>query len=169
MCLRLSLCTLPLFRKRGNKVKLNAKCWCRVVITRSHPSHPSPHSPVNHREGNVASTYWFPCFSAKGDVVLTLFNECCTPSADCLAAFRSACPRRYVGATASPWTITHRPFENNVHKVTYTALPLLALLRLADPGLFGVALGVAFLFGSLMSNVRTTRRDSGRCRLGRNR
>lgn len=55
--------------------------------------------------------------------------------------------------TASPWTITHRPFENNVHKVTYAALPLLALLRFADPGLFGVALGVAFLFGSLMSNV----------------
>lgn len=40
-----------------------------------------------------------------------------------------------------------------MHKVAYAALPLLALLRLADPGLFGVALGVAFLFGSLMSNV----------------
>ncbi|CAN0492821.1 unnamed protein product, partial [Hapterophycus canaliculatus] len=39
------------------------------------------------------------------------------------------------GRPASPWTITHRPFENNVHKVTYAALPLLALLRLADPGL----------------------------------
>ncbi len=64
----------------------------------------------------------------------------------------------------SPWTITHRPFENNVHKVTYAALPLLALLRLADPGLFGVTLGVAFLFGSLMSNVRgDKRRDARKC------
>jgi len=66
-----------------------------------------------------------------------------------------------LSTAASPWTITHRPFENNVHKVTYAALPLLLLLRLADPGLFGVALGVAFLFGSLMSNVRVDEtRDS---------
>ena len=48
-----------------------------------------------------------------------------------------------------------------MHKVTYAALPLLALLRLADPGLFGVALGVAFLFGSLMSNVSFVQTELG--------
>ena len=55
--------------------------------------------------------------------------------------------------TAFPWTITHRPFENNVHKIAYAVLPLLALLKLADLGAAGVACGVTFLVGSLMSNV----------------
>lgn len=56
-------------------------------------------------------------------------------------------------ASGSPWTITYRPFENNVHKIAYAVLPLLALLRLVNPGPAGVALGVTFLVGSLMSNV----------------
>ncbi|CAM9387222.1 unnamed protein product, partial [Hapterophycus canaliculatus] len=51
-----------------------------------------------------------------------------------------------------PWTITHRPFENNVHKIAYAVLPLLAVLRLVNPGPAVVALGVTFLVGSLMSN-----------------
>lgn len=55
--------------------------------------------------------------------------------------------------SASPWTITHRPFENNVHKIAYAVLPLLLLLRLANPGPAAVALGTTFLVGSLMSNV----------------
>lgn len=55
--------------------------------------------------------------------------------------------------SASPWTITYRPFENNVHKICYAVLPLLALLRLVNPGPAGVAFGVTFLFGSLMSQV----------------
>lgn len=55
---------------------------------------------------------------------------------------------------ASPWTITYRPFENNVHKICYAVLPLLGLLRLANPGPAGVTLGVTFLVGSLMSQVR---------------
>lgn len=68
--------------------------------------------------------------------------------------------------TVSPWTITHRPFENNVHKIAYAVLPLLLLLRLANPGPAGVALGVTFLVGSLMSNVSweidTRERERGR-------
>ncbi|CAM9440659.1 unnamed protein product [Ascophyllum nodosum] len=57
----------------------------------------------------------------------------------------------FQGHHASPWTITHRPFENNVHKIAYAVLPLLALLRWSNPGPIGVALGVTFLVGSLMS------------------
>lgn len=40
-----------------------------------------------------------------------------------------------------------------MHKIAYAVLPLLALLRLVNPGPAGVALGVTFLVGSLMSNV----------------
>lgn len=61
---------------------------------------------------------------------------------------------------ASPWTITYRPFENNVHKICYAVLPLLAFLRLINPGPAGVALGVTFLLSSLMSQVRR-RSESG--------
>lgn len=59
---------------------------------------------------------------------------------------------------ASPWTITHRPFENNVHKICYAVLPLLAFLRLINPGPAGVTLGVTFLLSSLMSQVSDTTR-----------
>ncbi|CAM9326467.1 unnamed protein product [Ectocarpus sp. 12 AP-2014] len=58
----------------------------------------------------------------------------------------------FQGHHGSPWTITYRPFENNVHKIAYAVLPLLAMLRLVNPGPAGVALGVTFLIGSLMSN-----------------
>eukprot|EP00752_Nemacystus_decipiens_P002026 g1941.t1 len=58
----------------------------------------------------------------------------------------------FQGHHASPWTITHRPFENNVHKIAYAVLPLLLLLRIVNPGPAGVTLGVTFLVGSLMSN-----------------
>ena len=61
--------------------------------------------------------------------------------------------RRRLHCSVSPWTITHRPFENNVHKIAYAVLPLLALLRVVNPGPAGVAAGVTFLVGSLMSNV----------------
>eukprot|EP00903_Cladosiphon_okamuranus_P020326 g18649.t1 len=58
----------------------------------------------------------------------------------------------FQGHHVSPWTITYRPFENNVHKIAYAVLPLLLLLRLVNPGPAGVALGTTFLVGSLMSN-----------------
>lgn len=40
-----------------------------------------------------------------------------------------------------------------MHKIAYAVLPLLLLLRIVNPGPAGVALGVTFLVGSLMSNV----------------
>lgn len=58
----------------------------------------------------------------------------------------------FQGHHASPWTITYRPFANNVHKIAYAVLPLLTLLRVVNPGPAGVAFGTVFLVGSLMSN-----------------
>lgn len=115
------------------------------------PSNPIPCQPSQHRdEPDYRPPLWVQYLS---------FVDAVQYRSMFFVTFFSYIPRLSVAsylfpwATASPWTITHRPFENNVHKVTYAALPLLVLLRLADPGLFGVALGVAFLFGSLMSNV----------------
>ncbi|CAM9107955.1 unnamed protein product, partial [Phaeothamnion confervicola] len=57
----------------------------------------------------------------------------------------------FQGHHDSPWTITSRGFANNVHKICYGVLPLLALVALVGPGPVTSSSAVAFLVASVMS------------------
>lgn len=50
----------------------------------------------------------------------------------------------FQGHHDAPWTITYRPFENNVHKISaVTIVPLLAIL-IANPAPLAAIFGVLF-------------------------
>ena len=58
----------------------------------------------------------------------------------------------FQGHHLAPWTIKHRPFANNVHKICAAVLPL--VLFAAAPSLLGGGGGLSLFFWTLFLNAQ---------------